>query len=110
LRIEARALGDAAGHDGGNRRGEGQQEEELDQVVAILCRQHLGARIEADAVGDAVADEEIGDGGDRKIGEDLDQGVDLVLLAHRAEFEKGKPRVHGQHHDAAQQNEQNITT
>ncbi len=38
LRIEARALGDAAGDDGRDGRGERQQEEELHELVAALLR------------------------------------------------------------------------
>ena len=52
LRVEARALGDAAGDDRRNRGGERQQEEELDELVAVLLRQRLGAGEEVDAVGD----------------------------------------------------------
>jgi len=72
LRIKARSLGNAARHDGRNRRGEGQQEKELDQGIAVLGSEHLGAGKEADPVGDTVADEKIGNGGYREIGEDLD--------------------------------------
>ena len=108
LRAEARALGDAAGNDGRDRRGEGQQEKELGQLEAAFLHQGFGAGKEIHAVGDAVADEEVGQGRYRKVGEDLDQRIDLVLLAHRAQFEKGKAGVHGQDHDGAEQDEQYI--
>jgi len=39
----------------------------------------------------------------------LTRALNLVLFAYRAEFQKGKPCMHGQYHDAAQQNEQHIT-
>ena len=61
LRIEARTLGDAAGNDGWNRGGEGQQEEELGECVAIMFGQHLGTTEEVHAIGNAVADKEIGE-------------------------------------------------
>ncbi len=108
LRVEAGALGDAAGDDGGDGGGEGEQEEELGQLVAILLHQGVYAAEEMDAVGDAVADEEIGNGRDREIGQDLDQRVDLVFLADGAELKKGETCVHGEHHDAAEQDEKNI--
>ncbi|MNR08696.1 hypothetical protein D3C85_1248640 [compost metagenome] len=41
LRGEACTLGDAAGDDRRDRRGKGQQEEELHQAVAMLLAQHL---------------------------------------------------------------------
>ena len=108
LRIEARALGDAAGDDGRNRRGESEQEEELDEFVAVALGQRLGAGEEVHAVGDAVADEEVGQRRDREVDQDLDQRVDLVLLAHRAELEEGESGVHGEHHDRAEQDEEGI--
>jgi hypothetical protein len=61
-----------------------------------------------DTVGHGVADEEVGEGRDTEIGQDLDQGIDLVLLADRAQFEKGEARVHGQHHDGAQQTKRTL--
>src|SRR5690606_38156308 len=88
LRVEARTFGDAARDDGRNRGGEGEQEEELGQAVAVVFGQDCGTAEEVDTVGDAVADEEIGERRYREIDQDLDQGVDLVLLAHGAELEK----------------------
>ena len=73
-----------------------------------LAQQLFGRFQERYAVGDRKADQEIDDGGNRPVGEDLDKGVDLVLLADRAQFQKGKAGVHGQHHDAAQQDEKRI--
>src|SRR5581483_11286807 len=109
LRLEAGALGDAAGHDGRHRGGERQQEEEAGQLEAALLRQLRRRGEEVHAVGDAVADEEIGQGGDGKVAEDLDQGVDLVLLAHRAQLEEGEAGVHGQDHDGAEQDEKDVS-
>ncbi|MDT4856540.1 hypothetical protein FQZ97_909340 [compost metagenome] len=108
LRPELGAFGDAAGNDGRNGGREGQQEEELHQLVAVFLGQRLGAHEERGTVGHAVAHDEIGDGGDRKVHQDLDQGVDLVFLANRAQLQKGETRVHGQDHDAAEQDEQGI--
>jgi hypothetical protein len=108
LRAEARAFGDAAGDDGRDRRSEGQQEEELGEFIAALLHQGFGAGEEMYAVGDAVADEEVGQGRDRKVAQDLDQRIDLVLLAHRAQLQKGKAGMHGQDHDGAEQNEQYV--
>ena len=39
---------------------------------------------------------------------DLHQGIDLVLPAHRAEFEKSEAGVHGQNHDGAEQDEEDV--
>ena len=97
-------LGDAARNDGGNGRRKGQQKEELDQVVAVLGGQLLGPHKEGGAISHAVTDHKINHSGDRKVHQDLDQGVDLVLFANRAQLQEGKSSVHGQHHDAAQQN------
>ncbi|MDT4791395.1 hypothetical protein FQZ97_238400 [compost metagenome] len=110
LRAEPGALGDAAGNDGRDGRGEGQQEKELHQRVTMVGGQHAGRFKEGHAIGDPVADEEIGQGRDRKIGKDLRQGVDLVLLAHRTHFEESEAGVHGQYHDRAHQDEQSVGT
>ena len=59
LRPELGAFGNAARNDGGNGRRERQQEEELDQFIAILGRQLLGANEEAGAIRHRIADEEI---------------------------------------------------
>ena len=73
LRIELRALGDAARHDRRNRRGERQQEEELDELVAVLLRERRRVGEERDAVGDRVADEEVRDRRDGEVDQDLAQ-------------------------------------
>ncbi|MCY1179848.1 hypothetical protein D9M73_202650 [compost metagenome] len=65
---------------------------------------------EADPIGDPVADEEVHQRRDGKVAEDLRQGVDLVLVAHRAHFEKREAGVHGQHQDGAHENEQGVGT
>ncbi|KFB69629.1 MAG: hypothetical protein CAPSK01_000688 [Candidatus Accumulibacter vicinus] len=110
LRVEPGTLGDAARNDRRDRCREGQQEEESGQLEAILLQQRFGAGEEVDPVGDAEADEEIGNRRYREIGQDLDQRVHLALLAYRSQFEKGKARVHRQHHDATEQDEENVTT
>ena len=99
--VELGAFGDAAGNDCRDGCGEGQQKEELHHLVAALLGQHFGAGEEVDSVGDGVADEEVGEGGDAKVGQDFDQRIDLVLLADRAEFEKGEACMHREHHDGA---------
>ena len=106
--MEAGAFGDAAGDDGRNGGGEGEQEEELHHLVAALLGQHFGAVEEVSAVGHGVADEKVGDGRDTEIGQDLDQCIDLVLLADGAEFKKGEARVHGQNHDGPEQDEEGV--
>jgi hypothetical protein len=108
LWTKARTLGDAAGDDGRDCGGEGEQEEELGQFETAFLHQGLGTGEEVHPVGDAVADEEIGDGRDREIAEDLDQGIDLVLAPHRAQFEEGKAGVHRQDHDGTEQDEQDV--
>ena len=96
-------LGNAARNDGGNGRSKGQQEEKLDQVIAIFGRQLLGTDKEVRAVGHAVANHKINHGGDREVDQDLDQRIDLVLFANCSQLQKRKTGVHGQDHDAAQQ-------
>ncbi len=108
LRIELRALGNAARDDRGHRRREGQQEKELGEFIAALLHQGFRAGEEAGAVGDAVADEEVRQGRHREVREDLHQRVDLVLAADGPELEKGEAGVHGKHHDGAEQNEQHV--
>ena len=108
LRVEFRALGDAARDDRRNRRREGQQEEETHELVAALVRERCGVAEEARAVGDRVADEEVRDRRHGEIREDLDQRVHLVLLADGAEFEEGESRVHGEHQDRAEEDEQRV--
>ncbi|MNZ61127.1 hypothetical protein D3C78_792140 [compost metagenome] len=108
LRAELRALGDPAGDDRRNRRGEGQQEEELHQRVAVVGAQYAGRLEKGHPVGDPVADEEVGQRRDREIGKDLRQRVDLVLLPHGADLEEGKAGVHGQDHDRTEQDEQGV--
>jgi len=46
---------------------------------------------------------EIGNGRNGEIHQNFHQRIDLVLFAHRTELEKCKAGVHGQHHDAAEQ-------
>ena len=110
LRIEAGAFGNAAGNDGRNRRRERQQEKEFHQAIAVLGHQLLGPREESDAVGQGITDEEIGNGRHREVDQDLNQRIHLILAPHRAQFQEGKTRMHGQYHDGAQQNEQNVLT
>jgi hypothetical protein len=103
-------FGNAAGNDGRDGGGEGEQEEELGQLVAVLFHQRFDAGKEIGTVGNAVADEEVSDGRYPEIAHDLDQRIDLVLFANGADLKKGKTRMHGQHHDGAEQNEQHIAT
>jgi hypothetical protein len=60
------------------------------------------------AIGHAITHDEIHHGGHREVHQDFDQGIDLVLFANGAQLQKGKTGVHGQHHDAAQQDEQGV--
>jgi hypothetical protein len=108
LRPKACAFGNAAGDDGRNGGGKGQQEKELHQLIAILGGQHFGADKETGAIGHAIADHEIHHGGHREIHQDLDQRVDLIFAAYRAQFQKCEPGMHGQDHDAAEENEQGV--
>ena len=108
LRAELCPLGDAARDDRGNRCGEGQQEEELHQRVAVFVRQLRRRLQKSHAIGDPVADEEIGQGRDSEVRENFRQRIDLVLQAHRANFQESEARVHGQHHDRAHQEEQRV--
>ncbi len=103
LRVELGALGDTTGDDRRDRRGEGEEEEELHQVVAVFLRQYRGGIEEARAIGHRITDKEVGDGGDSKVGNDLHQGVDLIFLAYRAYLKEGKTGMHRQHHNGAQQ-------
>ncbi len=108
LRIEARTFGNAAGHNRGNGRRKSRQEEELDQVIAILLRQRRRIGKEVDAVRNAVADEKIRERRHGKIDQDLHQCIHLIFLAHGTEFQKRKPGMHRQNHDGAKQNEERV--
>ena len=108
LRMKLGALGNAAGNDGRNGRGESQQKEELGQLEAVFLHQRIDTGEKVDTVGNAVADEKIRYGRHCKIGQNFDQRIDLILLAHGTDFEKGKTGVHGKHHDGAQQNEEDV--
>ena len=108
LRDEPCPLGDASRDDRRYRRGEGQQEEAFDQAIAMVAGQ-LGRRLqEAHAIGDPVADEEVHQCRDGKIAEDLRQGVDLVLVAHGTDLEKGEAGMHGQDQDRPHEDEQGV--
>ncbi len=108
LRPEFGAFGDSPRNDGGNGGGKRQQEEELHQVVTVLRGQLIRTDKEGGAIGHRIAHQKVGHGGDRKVDQDLDQCIDLVLFANRAQLQKCEPGMHGQNHDAAQQNEQGI--
>ena len=108
LRAKFGALCDASGDDGRNSGCKGEEEKELGELKATVGDQFVGPNQKVHAVGHAITNEEIGDGADGQVCNDLDQGIDLVLLANRADLEKGKACVHGQHHDGAQQNEQGV--
>lgn len=108
LRREARTFGDPPRDDRGNRGSEGQQEEALDQRIAVVGSQLSSRLQEVHAIGDPVADEEIDQCGDGEITEDLRQRVDLVLVAHGAHFEKGEAGVHGEHQNGAHEDEQGV--
>jgi hypothetical protein len=71
LRAELGALGNTARDDRWNRSGEGEQEKELHQAIAMVLRQHRSRFEEIDAVGDPVADEEVRQGGDSEIRENF---------------------------------------
>ena len=45
-----------------------------------------------------------------EVTDDIGQGVDLILGPLRAHFKEGKPRMHGQHHDGADEDEEYICT
>ncbi|MNV13910.1 hypothetical protein D3C71_1045740 [compost metagenome] len=102
-------LRDPARHNRRNGSRKSEQEEEFDQCVAVLLRQRFRAHKEMRAIGHAVAHHKIHHGGHRKVHQDLDQRIHLVLFANRAQFQKGKPCMHGQHHDGPQKNEQGIS-
>ena len=108
LRPKARTLGNASRNNGRNGRSKSEQKEKAHQIESTLLRQLLGTHEEVRAIGDAIADQEIHHGGDRKIHQDLHQGIHLVLLAHRAQFQKGKAGVHGEHHDGAKQEKKGV--
>ena len=84
------------------------------RVLRVLqrCQQSLerGGVEKTGAVGDHVADEEVTDGRGGEVADDLDQRVDLVLVAHGADLEEGEAGVHGQHHDGAEQHEEDVDT
>ena len=108
LRPELGALCNAARHDGRDGGCEREQEEELDQRIPAELHQRLCANKKMRAVGHGVTDDEIDHRGYRKVHQDLDQRIHLVLFADRAQLQKRKPGVHGQHHDRPEQDEQGI--
>ena len=110
LRVEFGAFGNAAGNNRRHRSSKRQQKKELGDFEAAFLGQLLCSDHERHAVGNAVTDEKIHNRRDRKIAEDFDQRIDLILAPHRAQFQKRKPRMHGQHHDCAQQNKQRVGT
>ena len=59
LRTKLRALGDPARHNRRDRGGEGQQEEELHELVAVFRSQRVRGAEKVSAVGDPVTDDEI---------------------------------------------------
>ncbi|MNM25824.1 hypothetical protein D3C81_362800 [compost metagenome] len=72
----------------------------------MLMTEHRSRLQEIHAIGNPVTNEEVRQGRYGKVTENLRQRVDLVLMAHGAHFQEGKPGVHGQHHHGAQQNEE----
>ncbi len=116
LRQEARALGDAAGDDGRDRRRKRAQEEEFDERQTLRTEaRHTGAAAqsrradkEGDAVSDRVADQKVGKCRDGEIDQDLAERVDLVLVAHRACFEKSKAAVHGEDENCTHEQKQHV--
>ncbi len=114
LRQEACALGDAARDDGRDGRSEGGEEEELHERHALTIEalggagNGFGVGEEIDAVGDGVADEKIRDGRNGEIDKDFDEGVDLILVAHRADFEEGEAAVHGEDENGADQQKEDV--
>lgn len=110
LRNKTCTLGDTSGNNRRDRRCERQQEEELHQAIAMIGADHRRRLQETHAVGDPIAYKEIGQRGDGEVAEDFRQRVDLVLLAHRADFEEREAGVHGQYHDGADQDKQGVGT
>ena len=108
LRPKACPFGNAARDDGGNGGSKRQQKEELHQFIAVPSHQGFGANKKAGAIGDGVAHDEIHHGRYREVHQNFDKRVDLVFAAHGAELQERKTGVHGQNHDAAQEDEQGI--
>jgi len=67
LWVELGPFSDAARDDRRDGRSKGQQEEELDQLVAVADRKLTRGFKKTDAVCDLVSDKKIGDGGDSKV-------------------------------------------
>ena len=101
LRPKLGALGNATRYDGRNGCSKGQQKEKFDQIVAIFSGQLFRTHKEIGAIRNAVTHDKINHCRDREVDQDFDQGINLVFLANGAQLQKGKSRVHGQHHDAA---------
>ena len=105
---ELGTLCNAARHNGRNGRRKREQKEELHERIAVVLGQGFCTHKEMGAIRHAVAHHKIHHRGNRKIHQNFDQRIHLVLFAHGAQLQKRKPRVHGQHHDGAQQNKQGI--
>ena len=101
LGVKTGTLGNAARDDGRNGRRKSQQKEKLHQLIAVFGCQLFGAHKKVAAIGHAVADGKVNNGRDGEVHQNLHQRIDLVFFAHRAELEKCKAGMHGQHHDAA---------
>ncbi len=99
---EAYALGNAAGDDGRDGGGKGEQKEEMHQLVAVgdlANGQQLRNRSkEGDAIGNVETDQEVGDSREAEVGQHTHQRIDLILFSHRSCFQKSKACMHGQHH------------
>ncbi len=110
LRVELGALGDTTGDDGRDCGRKGEQEEELDQLITVLLLQCWRAGEKINAVGDPKADKKVADRRDCEVAHDLRQGVDLILRAYGTNLKERKARVHREHHDGADQQEEDVGT
>ncbi|MOA60307.1 hypothetical protein D3C78_1851510 [compost metagenome] len=58
---------------------------------------------EGHPISNPVTDEKVSQGRNGKVAEDLRQCVDLILVANRTYFQKGKTGMHRQHQNGAHQ-------
>ena len=77
-------------------------------ITLVVADNRLGRAIKVHAVSHGIADRKIDHGAEGKIHNNFDQGIYLVLFSYRPHLEKGKPAMHGEHHDSAEHHEQHV--
>src|SRR5205085_11597940 len=109
LCVEFCTFRDTAGNNRRNGCRKCQQKKEPHKLIATTRGKRVRGGEEMNSVRQCVTDEEVRNRRNRKVGQNFDQRVDLIFLAHGAQLQKRKPRMHCQDQDRSKQNEQGIT-